>query len=555
MTAAIEQDPSRGNRPQRRDAGVSRTGDHRPALPVPAQAAQPDPAPHPRWVDIAAFAVLGSLLLSAWLIATTDKINPDGALYIDTAKRLLSGDVAAAYQLYPWPFFSACIALISHASGMHPETSALTLNALLAGVLSLSFVGVVRSLGGDRKTLLFAALVILTFPYLNEKRAEVIRDIGYWSLYLLGLWLFLRYFRLPSWRRALPWGAVTLLAVAFRIEGLAILALLPGTLLWRSDTPPDRRLRITATAYSVPAAAAVALLVAVVLNPELVKYSGRLFEPVNWLNQLWAALSQGLDEKARLLQAEVFRPTLGAYARHTADGAYSFLLAGIAGIVLFKLVSTLTPLYSGLLLIPRFRRRLVLDSAARCTLAGLIAINLAILLVYVVQTYFLSSRFAFALALTLLLPVPFALASLHDHWLRGRGARRGRRWAYPLYAAALLVMALSGLITTSPSKQYVMDAGHWIRDNLPGDARLLTNVILVDYYSERGVAWEARARYRLPPPSPLGSYDFAAIEKRSGRFPAGWQAIAAEQSVRPVASFDNSRNDGITIFQILQRTP
>jgi hypothetical protein len=534
---------------------LSKTVGDRVALSESQGAGETGPHSPARWIDIAALAILVSLLLTLWLITTTDKINPDGALYIDAAKRLLAGDPSAAYRLYPWPFFPACIAVSSYATGLQPESAALLLNAMLGALLSFSFVAVVQALGGDRRTLFFAAFVILTFPYLNEKRAEIIRDIGYWSFYLLGLLLFLRYFRVPSWQRALGWGSVALLATAFRIEGLAVLALLPSVLLWRRDSNLAQRLRATAMAYGAPAAAVAAILIALLASPELKHFSGRLFEPLTWLSQLWEALSHGLDERASLLRLHVFRPTLGAYALHAGDSAYPFLLAGIAGIIIFKLAATLTPLYSALLLVPRFRSHLSLDGAAKSTLAGLVAINLAILLVYVTQTYFLSSRFACALALTLLIPVPFALASVHDHWSRVRGSPLHRQWGYLLFAAALLTMALSGVITTSPSKSYVKEAGEWLRDNLPQDAALFTNVMLIDYYDGRGIAWDAREQYRLPPPAPLDSYDFAAVERRSGRFPASWEALAAEYLVRRVASFGNSRDDGITIFEILGQPP
>jgi len=149
----------------------------------------------------------------------------------------------------------------------------------------------------------------------------------------------------------------------------------------------------------------------------------------------------------------------------------------------------------------------------------------------------------------------FALASVHEHWSLARRSRPIRQWAYLLFAAALLAMALSGVITTSPSKSYVKEAGEWLRENLPGDATLFTNVMLIDYYNGRGVAWGAREQYRLPPPTPLDKYDYAAVERRSGRFPESWDALSAGHPLRPIATFGNSRDDGITIFQILHQAP
>ena len=89
--------------------------------------------------------------------------------------------------------------------------------------LDYVFVALVEELEADRKTVWFGAFVILSLPYVNEKRAEVIRDIGYWAFVVTSLLLFLRFGARPSLGRALAWSLSALTATLFRIEGFAAL--------------------------------------------------------------------------------------------------------------------------------------------------------------------------------------------------------------------------------------------------------------------------------------------------------------------------------------------
>ena len=163
------------------------------------------PAQHPfaRFVEdhIRILAVLISFALSAWAQYSDGIVNRDGILYLEAAAQLEQGQWSAALAVYTWPFYSALIALMSYLTGLGVEPAAHLLDALLFALMVWAFINVVAELGGDRKTLVAAALVVLLAPQLNEHRSDIFRDNGYWAFYLLSLWLFIKYMLRSKIRR------------------------------------------------------------------------------------------------------------------------------------------------------------------------------------------------------------------------------------------------------------------------------------------------------------------------------------------------------------------
>lgn len=501
-----------------------------------------------RWM-----AVGISVLLSLWLIFINDKINPDGALYVETAQRILAGDWQGAYRLYHWPFFPALIALLSGLTGLHPETSAMGINLSLAAGLVYAFLRLTEELGGDSKTVWFAALVILSLPDLNEKRAEVVRDIGYWACYLAAALLFLRFVKAPSLGRAAAWSTTVLVGALFRVEGLSFLLLLPLALWFRKGWPWRQRLRHFVQA-NVPLGLLLALLlVAIVVYPEFANYRGRLLEPLDRLQDFWQALTTGLEQKAALLRSQVLEVSTGPYGHYAAKSAHTVLIGGMIAIVLYKLVKLLG-LYCLLPFFAGFRTRLRhLSPEAIPLLVWLVLINLGVILVFVVDTFYLSSRFLIPLALTLLIPMPFVLASAHDRWQQLKPEPLRAKWGYLLIAVWLVSVSLEG-ITFTRDRAYLKEAGSWIRHELPAPAKVYTNSSLVHYYSGHGIAWGEKWQYKMPPPKarPLEAYDYAAVEKSKGRFPPAWRKIVEAGRVEMIKEFEGDRGAGIAIYRILR---
>ena len=148
-----------------------------------------------QYPGLVAVSVLASIALSAWCVWADPIINNDGVYYLRAATEISAGNWRQALSVYPWPFYSAFIALLGKLPGMDLIGAAHVLNALFAAVLVAGFLSAVYELGGNRTTLIIAALLVLAFPTLNKYRSFIIRDVGYLAFHIWSLCFLFRYWK------------------------------------------------------------------------------------------------------------------------------------------------------------------------------------------------------------------------------------------------------------------------------------------------------------------------------------------------------------------------
>ncbi|MFQ5937535.1 MAG: hypothetical protein ACE5LB_14120, partial [Acidiferrobacterales bacterium] len=164
----------------------------------------------------------------------------------------------------------------------------------------------------------------------------------------------------------------------------------------------------------------------------------------------------------------------------------------------------------------------------------------------------LTGRFPLALSITLMLAVPFSLTALYARWQenRARGARQG--WAFPLVCVLLILTALEGLYEPT-RKGYLKEAGLWVKDNAPAQARLISNDPLVLWYSGKSRG-EPHARYGWQATlelarSPTLGYDYLAVRVKRTQKEQGSSLIEAVGRP-PAAVFANAKGDKVSVFQL-----
>jgi hypothetical protein len=478
-----------------------------------------------------------SLLFSALAVYQDDVINSDGVIYIEAAKAFATTDASQVFTIYRWPFYPWLIFLLDAASGIGLENAAHLLNALFSALLVVCFVALVKEMGGTFRVLVAAALIILAYTRLNEYRSFVIRDIGYWSFYLLALLLFIRYFREPRGSRAAAWTSAMVVATLFRIEGIVFLALLPLSLLFRRDLTWGRRVKQIALAY-VPHALLLALLLSFFALTDW-RETGRLLEPLA-LAERRAEIAEAFRTKAAALSEAI----LNRYSSHLAATA---LVSALAGILLMSLVKAISLLYSALSLHAYVSRSIHMQREALVIIAYSAAINVVVLAVYLLTNFFLTGRFGVALALVVFLAAPFSLALLYERWR----VSEGPRWVFPIVCVAILYMLVDGFVSTGGSNRYVKDAGLWLRENAPAGARVYIDEFRVLFYAARDNAvfpeegWEQTRR--IVESDRWKKYDYLALEvERRNDEREAW---LTERIGPPVARFGNERNDKILIFK------
>lgn len=489
-------------------------------------------------------AVVVSLVLSAWCLYLDPVINHDGILYLRAAEAMLEGGWRAGYAIYPWPFYSWLIATVHRATGLGLEPAAHLIDFPLQALAVWAFITVVKALGGDRRVMLAAALVILVHPPFNDYRSFVIRDFGYWAFYLVALFWLLRFVKAPTVGAAVAWGASMVLATLFRIEGLVVLLLAPLALLLRSDRAFGARCGEIAKAQVV-ALAALAVLAGWSLLGEPAEHTGRLTEPMLWLQQLWGQLAGGFRAKAEALAQAV----LNQYsARYAMASVFAVLLV----ILLGKTIGALTPLYA-LLALHAWRGRLLAPSAGTGrVVAWLVLVQTAILAGFLLIQFFLTGRHAVAWALTVMPLVPFSVVALYDRWLKRDAGGPAARWLFPAVCAVLVVMAVEGLFSFGPSKTYLREAGLWMKARTSPASKVHSNNRIVAFYAGnrgedwvRSFAWEETAA-RLKDGS-WRDYDYVAVTV-DRRHSERAETVAAALERAPVARFDNGRGDQVLVF-------
>lgn len=489
-----------------------------------------------RWI-----AVLLSFMFSLLVIVQDEVINYDGALYLIVADLITQGEWQAAFDRYPWPFLSIVISFTSQVTGLIPEYAAHLLSMLFLAWVVVCFIDFVRLLGGDARTQMLAAVVILSLPYFNESRDEILRDHGYWLFYLLSVRFLFQHYRDPHLKWGLAWNVAIIVSCLFRMEGFVMMVLLPFVLLMHRGVLWKQRFIVFFQANVV---SLLLLIVGLLLLPLMGDNLGRLGEFSSRLVDFWGALTIGLEQKADVIRQGVL-PEL------SADFAMPSVVVILALIVVVKTVSVLSPVYSIILLLPPLYSRLSLPHRFWPFAAWVVLVNLVMLVLFILPTFFLQARFTMPLVLVSLLVVPFLLNAAWGLWQQKRNEKRSSR-LFPAAMLVIMLMGAGGLISLGGySKQYHRDAAEWIQLNSEAGSRIAaTESLRFCYYINRNLpSNQYRICQFVHEPKPNILFDYLAVYVKKGQKPPAWAEYLEQENLVEVQKFENRRNDGIFIYQ------
>lgn len=413
---------------------------------------------------------LASLLLSAWAVWLDPIINNDGILYLRVAEAFYDGDIETAVGLYQWPLYPYLISLVKTILPISFEQAAHLLNALFYVLIVWGFLAIIYELGGNRRTLVIAALVILLFPTLSKYRSYLIRDPGFLVGYLWSLVFFFRYWKQPDWSTALMWLMCALFAFLFRIEGLIFLLLAPISWLWaRYQTRTSRIPLLILSAASVMIVSWGFLLW--LYGPAGGATNQVLASPWLHAQASWWEVVQETQYKVQAIKQEF----LNQGSEHFSIVVYMMTLILI---LLWTVVHRMAIAYAVISVYAITGGSAFPERRLLSAWWWIVWLNIVGLLVFTFAMTFLSGRYVVALVLTLMLAVPFGLDGL---WTK-HDKRLQKVWVFPAIVLLCFALGLRGL-DVATKKTYLKTAGHWIAQNIPSDARIFFSNKKLIYYS------------------------------------------------------------------------
>ncbi len=519
--------------------------------------------------DIYLISIAVSIIMSAWVIASDDLINNDGYDYLTMALAFIHKGPMAVGINRLW-LLPASIAAIASTFHITLEMAAFLLSTIAFIIITTAFIAITKELGGDRRAQIFSAIIILTLPYMNEGRSEILRDHMYWALSLTAILFFLRHQKEPSWRKGAAWNIAIATSGLFRTEGLAIMALLPFIILIGRHEPNKRKLLSFVQAYSFNLIAAIIITAGVITDAfglSLKILSAQADVLVRHANNTIDSIQGGLLEKAQLIREAVLEP-------HAKEFGMSATLGIMALIITGKTIKTLTPLHGLLLITARSHTKLNFSRDHIKTITALLIINLGALLSFVSHHYFLQARYTMGLSFILLLPTPFILTSLYDIWRTKPTDHPTLARLFPVIVVIIGIMTADILTSLSPSRSYVTDAAAWFQANMPTNCSVTTNESSFPYYANRGLDPSNSYRFfqaqqdlnSLPyhtqiyqqyfgelksPPANCNTM-YAAVRTKKGSAPKDWASWLKQRNGTLLIEFANKKGDSIQIYEIKQ---
>ena len=496
--------------------------------------------------DVRIPAAIISLVLSAWSVFLDDVVNNDGVLYLRAADLLVHGEWDAAFNFYKWPFYSLLIAVTGQITGFSLEYSAHLLNAVLSALAVVCFISLVREVGGDSKTVLVAALVVLLYPGINEYRSFIGRDAGYIAFYLLSLLLLFKYVNSPRFGYAIGWPSLMFVAALFRIEGFVFVAMLP--FLFYLDRRAGRGIGVGGFSVLVGAAFGLVVVLAWWLGGGITAPDPKTIGPetIGLLQSLWESTTTAMSTKITLLGETLLK-------EHASDHAPIVFFVSLLVILLAEILRRVTLVNAALVGHALYRRLLFPIARAKTIWIWLVLLNFMILMAIVFARHFLTGRFPLALSLTLMLAVPFSLVVLHGAWRDQRTKRQTKNWLFPAVCVLILLFGLDGLYSPT-NKTYLKEAGVWLKENTPAKSSLFGNNLIVMYYSGRKVSryeavYEWQRTRELIRSGRWLNYDYLAfrIKREDSKRSVLLAQMLRKDSIKTVR---NKKGGQVVIFQV-----
>lgn len=494
---------------------------------------------------------LFSFLFAGWIMLQRhDRINTDAVLYLEMAKRFAAADYHGALDLYNWPLFPWLMAITHTITGLSVQHAAYLLQTIFFSITTWGFLTLIREGGGNRRTIITAAVLLFSAPYIvGYVLSMIMRDQGFWAFHVLSLLFFFRFWQRQKFTDALLWQIAAILAILFRVEAVSFIVLLPLCLMMRKDLPIKQRFALLASSYALLLFGSICAIILMLSAPASLAHSlGRLPEIHTSLLASYHQLSIGLAAKAKIYGELV----LGNYL---AEYAISGLIATFLIVIVGKVAGATSWLATGLACLPYTGEhkpgpdiRTVLFWAA-----GINILNLAVILLTV---FTISGRYAISLSFIILFFAAFKLAGMTEEWTLSSVKKLSVRDKFIGIVVAVFTTywLIANVIQHDRSNSYEQRAVSWVKKHAPADAAIFYDEARLRYYADapwdgRGTDW---AQISGPTSKP---YDYLVLHISHKDAKLKLAQVAQMKQYRQVQEFKAKNGDRIWILTTANRHP
>jgi hypothetical protein len=381
-------------------------------------------------------------------------INPDSVLYLEAAKFFSNGNWQAGFEVFPWPFYALCIALVNTITQLGVHFSAQLLNVLFFAIATYSYIQIIQLAGGKQKQMIAGALIWLSAQYMIGGVLEMLmRDEGFWALFLLSIVFFIRFYQTHQLKNALLWQVCIIVATLFRIEAITYLILLPFILLFQTGFHSKQKWKHLLTTHAINIGLAVIIILAFTFNDHLsTKLLGRLNEV--FTTNLWQQFTQHLNEKSSIMSKQV----LGEYLN---EFAVPSLLMTFIYVLCVRIISSTGFIVVVLSTFAIRNRNKLLDSQAFQVLSATALIAIVNMALIITKVFVLSGRYVLALSFILMVFAAFYFAEL----LFKNHQNKKIKWLVTALLLLMLVGAVKNILPKQQGYNYQQEAVTWLLQN------------------------------------------------------------------------------------------
>lgn len=401
------------------------------------------------------FAILVAIASFALSIIVTNHvslINRDGVVYIEIAELYLKLGYSAAFHRFNWPFFSIVTAWLSKIIGGNIISAFYIHSAFSMGLLGFAYIKVAQSLFEQKEAIILSAIIFICFSTLNDYRADIVRDQGFWAWSVLGFYFFLKSVKVQRIFYLSYSILCILLATMYRVEGVITLLSLPLLYLLLSNYRELMFILTQKRSLFVVGMILLMLIVGVIFVSRYADSSKLVtIANVSTYFEVWHATYN---------QISTILP------KYSQKYSYLFLFAGLTGILLAKIIPVMG---AGYTLFCLLNIRVYIEWLKKNKPILVLMLVIAIPLVaFVYKHYFLSTRYIVLFSLLLLYPLSWCF---YDVFFNKKSL------LLKFIAGLLLLYSLvDGFYKSKPiDKSYYHEASKWVESNLPDGAVIGTN--------------------------------------------------------------------------------